>query len=223
VIRIAVPKGRLLAHSRRFLEQLGADLTGSSRRYTVRHPELDLEAVLLKIPDIPGVLDVGLVDFAIASDEWLFEADSKYESLVALCWYHVRVCVMAPAGDAADLSAAAARRHAKLTVATPYPGLTRRLLGHDAVDIFPVSGSAEAFPGRFCDLAVDCVESEETARCNDLAVVRDLLSCDVRLVARPGADQLEPAALRIVGAALACAVRPACTFASTATAERHLA
>jgi ATP phosphoribosyltransferase len=51
--------------------------------------------------------------------------------------------------------------------------------------VFLVSGATEALPGRFANLAVDCVESGETARCNGLDVVEDLLACDVRLVAGP--------------------------------------
>ncbi|WP_441248219.1 ATP phosphoribosyltransferase [Kitasatospora sp. McL0602] len=217
MIRLAVPKGRLWGDSTRLLQRLGMPIDARDRRYAFQHPTLELEAVALKIPDIPAAVADGLVDYAVASDEWLAEHDGRYDALTPLCWYHVRICVLAPElqadsfADRAARSVAAPRR--ALTVATPYPATAARLLNApEAFRIRHVVGAVEAYPGRMTDLAVDCVESGDTARANNLAEVGELLRCDVRLVAGPSADTAHRAAVHLRTVVTAEAVDGSCTF-----------
>ncbi|MCU1644042.1 MAG: phosphoribosyltransferase [Nocardia sp.] len=208
MIRLGVPTGRLWPHSRDLLRGLGFVVENHPRRYVFHRPACDIEALALKVPDLPAAIGDGLVDFAVGSDEWIAEHGCTCLPLMPLCWYHVRICLLAPtdrtcAGDG------------PVSVATPYPRLTERLVP-EAGTIRTVAGSAEVYPGRLTDLAVDCVETGTTAAANQLQKVRELLRCDVRLIARPGTDLTDPIALQIIAAAHATSADPDCCYATAA-------
>ncbi|WP_439681553.1 ATP phosphoribosyltransferase [Embleya sp. MST-111070] len=215
MIRLALPKGPLWKHSLDLMDRLGMPVSaGDERRYAHSHPGLDLEVVVLKIPDIAGALGDRLVDFAVAPDEWLTEDDTAHRPITTLCWYHVRLAVLAPKDRARELDEALRAPGRVLTVATPYPAATARLLRTRAeLRLRHVSGAVEAYPGRMSDLAVDCVESGDTARVNDLVEIRELLRCDVRLVAHPRTDMSTEAARRLLAAVHQAAVDPRCAHA----------
>lgn len=195
-MRVALPGGRLWPQSQALMTKLGIRDHMSSRRYVFGRGG-DLEILALKIPDIPAVLHDGRVDLAVASDEWLAEFHGAYVDLGALCWYHVTICLLAPADHDRSLTETIAR-----TVATPYPRLAARLLAARLLPaqsiIEPVRGAVEAYPGRLTDLALDCVETGTTASANGLVVVREVMRCDVRLAASPTADLTTPLAQEMI-------------------------
>lgn len=223
MIRIALPKSRLWKESCLLLQLLGMPMDTSDRRYVCSHPRARLEAVLLKIPDIPRAVADGWVDFAVACDEWLAEDDGPWIPMTPLCWYHLRMCVLAPEGGPETASRTFARPGRPLTVATSYPVTTSRLLGADGpVEVRSVAGAAEAYPGRMTDVAVDCVETGGTARANGLAIVRDLMRCDVRLVRSVSTDPSHPAARMVIDAVKTLAVDQACSFGQVRPPARSL-
>ncbi|MFE3105269.1 ATP phosphoribosyltransferase [Nocardia tengchongensis] len=210
-MRVGVPTGRLWTHSQDLLRQLGFDAGEErGRRYAFHRSAGDLEALALKVPDIPRALADGMIDFAAASDEWLVEHGGNYQSLVPLCWYHVRICVLAPV----DTSGQTEDTGRPATVATPYPRLAARLLPQNFT-IRAVTGSVEAYPGRLTDLAVDCVETGTTAAANALRPIQELARCDVRLIAHPATDLNDPRAREIIAAAQAISASPQCSYATT--------
>ncbi|WP_225731025.1 MULTISPECIES: ATP phosphoribosyltransferase [unclassified Nocardia] len=208
MIRLAVPGGRLWPHSLQLLHQLGITDVAGGRRYVFASPAADMQVLVLKVPDIPVVVDEGLVDLAVASDEWLAEHSGRYVSLIPLCWYHIRICVLAPEPDTATRGGADSWRR---TIATPYPRLAARLLGPRA-RIRPVAGAVEAYPGRITDLAIDCVETGVTAASNGLRVVRELWRGDVRLVASPHTDLTNPTVREVISALHATVVDRDCRY-----------
>ena len=214
-MRLAVPTGRLWTNSRNLLGQLGFTIGDEhARRYSFHRQAGDLEALALKVPDIPAALTDGFVDFAVGSDEWLAEHGGDYQSLVPLCWYHVRICVLAPADTTNPIETAG-----PATVATPYPNLTKQLLPQ-GFTIRAVAGAGEVYPGRFTDLAVDCVETGTTAVANGLRPVQELARCDVRLIARLGTELTHPLAQEIHIAAQASSADPDCGYATSLYATR---
>ncbi|WP_280243775.1 ATP phosphoribosyltransferase [Nocardia abscessus] len=218
MIRLALPKGRLAAGSARLLSLLGAPECVHERRYTFRHRQLPLEILLLKSSDIPHVVSDGGADFAVVGDEWLFECGGDLLPMTPLCWYHARICVLAPAAKADFFRSPPGSERQAWTIATPYPAITVRGLSPFAdVELRQVAGAVEAYPGRLTDLAVDCVETGATVRANGLTVVRELLRCDVRLVRARDADIENEVARHIIAAAEACAVDSSCAYGGAAT------
>jgi len=214
MIRLALPKGRLWQDSTRVLQRLGIPVGLGDRRYAFRHPSEDIDILILKIQDIPQAVTDGLIDFAVASDEWLVERGAQCVAMTPLCWYHVRISVLAP-GSAADYVARALDTgDGSFTVATPYPMIARRFEGSmPRIRYRHVTGAVEAYPGRLTDLAIDCLESGETARTNGLVEVRELVRCDVRLVRAVSADTRHPAAQQVIDAVLSTARDRECAFA----------
>ncbi|MGY1945581.1 ATP phosphoribosyltransferase [Nocardia asiatica] len=213
MIRLALPKGRLAADSARLLSSLGAGEPSHERRYAFRHRRLPLEILLLKSSDIPRVVSDGYADFAVVGDEWLIERGGDLVPMTPLCWYHARICVLAPADMACPFSSPPRSRNQAWTVATPYPAIAARgLSSFAAVEVRQVAGAVEAYPGRVTDLAIDCVETGATIRANGLTVVRELLRCDVRLVRGRDADTDTEVARRIIAAVEDCAVHSSCTY-----------
>lgn len=213
VIRVAVPKARLWPASAGFLRQLGFPAHLDPRRFHYEaHTDVgSIAAVALKLPDIASVLADGLVDFAVLSDEWVAEAQLSAVPLVPLCWYHARICVLEPAN---------AVMGARRTVATTFPHIARSWRGDFSVQVRPVSGSIEAFPGRLTDAAVDCVETGDTALRNGLIIGEELLRCDVRLMARHGVELTDAASRFIIAAAMRCSRDPGCEYGSSEYAVR---
>lgn len=179
----------------------------NNRRYDYHNTVQGLEVIALKTQDIPDVMARGMADFAIASDEWIEELDvTSYRSLVPLCWYHARLCVLAPADGYTVFGGV-------VSVATSYPNLTRRFLG-DEVSLHPASGSVEVYPGRLTSLAVDCVESGLTAHENNLVVMDEIRRCDVRLICSPHVDIEGPTSRRLIQAAKQLSANPDCTYST---------
>lgn len=208
MMRLAVPGGRLWDRSRGLLADLGVSTTSTGRRYVFDRPAGDLQCLALKIPDIAAALGEGLVDLAVASDEWLHEHNTTYTSLIPLCWYHVRICLLVPDRTVPGPG--------PWTVATPYPRLSAQMLGPERFRVRPVVGAVEAYPGHLTDLAIDCVETGATAASNGLTVARELLRADVRLVAGPNTDITTAVAREILSAAAGHADQPGCSFSDQA-------
>jgi|GEM_PF-6530802 len=209
MMRVALPGGRLWNHSLHMLDALEVTDPDAERCYVFHRPAGDLEVLALKIPDIPAAIDEGFVDVAVASDEWLAEHGGRYRSLIPLCWYHVRICLLTPEPHMPDLDI---RGPCPWTVATPYPRLSARLLDPDRFRIRPVAGAVEAYPGRLTDLAIDCVETGATAASNGLSIARELLCSDVRLVASPRADLANDVVQKVIARMSMLAWDPECRF-----------
>jgi len=221
MLRLALPKGRLWADSVRLMRQLGITVTPDDRQYVFRQPDFDLEVFALKIPDIPQVVAEGLVDLAVVSDEWLLERAATCVPMIPLCWYHVRICLLAPSG-VTDLRTSVKRGVAspeRVSVITPYVRLARTYLPEGRYQIRHVSGSAEAYPGRLADVAVDCVETGATLEHNGLAIVRTLVQADVRLVRAPTYDLNRPACARILAAIAGVADNIGCLYGASGTLQ----
>ncbi|MGF6884906.1 ATP phosphoribosyltransferase [Nocardia sp. GAS34] len=206
-MRLAVPGGRLWDRSRALLADLDVTTADARtrRRYVFDRPAGDLQCLVLKIPDIAAAVGDGLVDLAVASDEWLLERDIRYTSLIPLCWYHIRVALLVPEHSVPGAG--------PWSVATPYPRLAADMLDPDRFRIREVVGAVEAYPGQLTDLAIDCVETGTTAASNGLTIARELLRADVRLVAGPNTDITTAVAREVLSVAARHAVRAQCSFA----------
>ena len=205
-----MPKGRLWSHSLRYMRELGIEANWEERGYHYGDPGKNFQVTALKLQDIPQVLGDGLADFAIVSDEWLIETQVPCKPIIPLCWYHTKICLLRPETNSRSGSLPAG----KLSVATSLPGIAQWMLRGETYVLRTVTGAVEAYAGTITDLALDCVESGETARANALVVAEELFRCDVRLVRRAGDHSEGDAVQCVIRAAASTSLNPTCQFAS---------
>jgi ATP phosphoribosyltransferase len=178
-MRLGLPKGRLLPTSECVLADLGFERKSTSI-YRLAHSELTVW--LLKLCDIPGLVEEGCLDIGIAPDEWIEETGSLCERLATFDGYTTRVSVLAPPDHIPRLD-----QLERLRVATSFPNIARRYLRGQAskLDIVEIHGSAEAYPPELADVVVDCVETGDTAHQHGLIEVERLLDSRLRLISHP--------------------------------------
>jgi len=182
-LRLGLPKGRFLDFSLRVLADLGCpiDVPRKSSWEIVKSGQ-PVVVKLLKVQDVTRLLQVGKLDLGVSADEWMSELGVQLPAVLDLAWCVTSVVLALPDG--------AARRGAlgSLTIATPYPNLTRRFFtskGHPC-RILSVSGGTEALVPDICDGIVDCVETGQSLRDNRLEVCEVVMRrSSVRLFARP--------------------------------------
>jgi ATP phosphoribosyltransferase len=179
-LQLALPKGRVLTESCVVLRRLGFP-PPVTRSYRHETPDHTLVVRLLKSADIPRLVATGACHLGVAGDEWIDECSEPVERVMALDWYHAKLCLAANA---------AWHPSADPRVVTPFPRLAKRLLGEGEhrLKISAVAGSSEAFPPDLAGAIVDCVETGATLRANGLDVRKVLLECNVQLIATPGLE-----------------------------------
>jgi ATP phosphoribosyltransferase len=182
-VRIGLPKGRLIGISERALRGLGIE-RGSASVYRLRGE--DVTVWLLKMCDIPRLVEAGDLDIGIAPDEWIEEAGPTCERVASFDGYTTRVSVLAPDDHPNGMDG-----DQGLRVATSFPNVARRFLASRTsnLGVLEVHGSAEAYPPELADVVVDCVETGGTAREHGLVEVESLLDSRLHLITRPGGAQ----------------------------------
>jgi ATP phosphoribosyltransferase len=183
VVRLGLPKGRLLGTSERVLHALGVERAPSSPYRIVAG---DVVVWLLKMRDIPGLVARGELDMGIAPDEWIAECEGECDRLARLDGYSTRISMLVPQGRPLRLDALD-----ELRVATEFPNVTRRHLAGVVrkLRVIEVHGSCEAYPRELADGVVDCVESGDTARLHGLTEHQRLLNCGLHLIAHARARE----------------------------------
>jgi len=185
-IKIALPKGRLLAETAARLKEAGWGLDGynaSARLYRVKSRNFPrLSAKMFHERDIPVQVAIGNYDLGICGSDWLEELMVKYPSSALLrvgsLGYAQSALYVAvsPAGGASAVEAVRQKSDI-VRIASEYPNLAE----HFAINrrlrrfgIFPLWGAAEAYPPESADLALVCGTEEGLADCGLVPLSRVL-------------------------------------------------
>jgi ATP phosphoribosyltransferase len=166
MIRIGLPKGRMVAESYRFCAALGVEIKPGVLSYKVTVGDLRVAIYLIKPQDVARQLAANVLDLGLTGDEWLMEAGiPPARRCLETRSYEATLSLLMAAGDARP-------SHRAQLVATPYPNLARRLLSGVAPgsQILAVSGSSEAFVPDIADACIDVVETGNSAALNALVV-----------------------------------------------------
>jgi len=180
VIRIGLPKGRFLGKSLSVLEDIGCNIERPrTSSWTVSWKGLGIAIKTLKIQDIAKLLQTRDLDWGVCSDEWIAECGLQLRPIVDLDWCLTRVVF------AVSQAVSSKQRGDRLTIATPYPNLTRNYFAKKALPcrIIAVAGGTEALAPDICDGVVDCMETGQTLNDNGLTVQDVILDSSVRLFA----------------------------------------
>lgn len=190
VLRIALPKGRVLARLIDTLASVGLAVPNDlseSRRLVVPADrgesglDFDLEVLLLKNADVPVYVEHGVADLGVSGTDRLYESGV---SVFRPYTFPYGGCdIVLATRKEHDL--AYLRRLPLLRVATTYVRFTRDYfarLGWPA-EIIPLSGSVELAPVLgLADAVVDLTETGNTLRENDLVAVEVIGHTQLKLI-----------------------------------------
>ncbi|MEW6141941.1 MAG: ATP phosphoribosyltransferase [Chloroflexota bacterium] len=207
-IRLALPKGRLLASTSDVLSKGGldfADYAESTRMYSFRSARFPgVTAKMFQEKDIPVQVAVGNYDLGICGLDWVEELLARYPAsrLVKVADLGYGRTNVYAATRARSPTATRTDTLTSCRLVSEYPNLAEayavstRLRGFK---VFPVWGAAEVYPPESADLIVLREASEAGLAARGLTLVAKLLDSSACLIAN--ADAWERRDLSVV---LAC-------------------
>ena len=193
-IKIALPKGRLLAETSALLKRAGwglADYRETARLYRIESGSFpNLSASIFHERDIPIQVAIGNYDLGICGLDWIEELLAKYPSsallkvknleyaegaLYAAASFDERVSTVEEVQAKADI----------IRIVSEYPNLAESLalnLRLRRFSVFPLWGAAEVYPPENADLALVCGTAEELSDYG-LVPLKEVLSISAFLIA----------------------------------------
>lgn len=187
VLTLAVPnKGRLREPSLRLLKSAGMSFEVTDRVLSLRVRNVDVDLVLVRTEDIPGMLIERVADVGITGLDLMEEANgnSELQPLARLDFGFCRLAAAVPNSSAlrsiADLKG--------LRIATSHPRTTARFLAARSIpaQVVVLKGSVEAATKiALADAVVDLVSSGSTLKLNGLREIGVLLESQAVLAGLP--------------------------------------
>lgn len=195
LLTIAVPKGRPYGETVRLLREAGVagpELTDEeSRALLITCPAVGARFIVARDSDVPTYVEHGAADLGIVGKNVLMESEPKVYELLDLGYSVCRFILAAPA--VADprrlLDGSAARR-----VATKYPRMTEAYFRSKGLQVETIylHGSIEVAPKvGLADMVVDITETGRTLKENNLAIIDELWTSSMRLIANRAAYRLK--------------------------------
>ncbi|MEX2569847.1 MAG: ATP phosphoribosyltransferase [Gemmatimonadota bacterium] len=192
ILRIALPKGRMMDDALRLWARLGsgvADEHAESRRLIVPSADGRFEFLPVKSQDVPAYVEAGVADAGVVGYDVLHEHRPDVLHPLDLGFGACKVAIAAPAGtEYPHLSGAVTPR-----VATKYVSTARRFFAGRGlqVELVRISGSVEIAPLLgLSDWILDLVETGRTLRENGLVVVDTVLKSSARLIVNRASHKL---------------------------------
>lgn len=196
MLTFAVPKGRPFEPTVRLLREAGVagpELSeeDDSRALLIECPEQQTRFIIAKPSDVPTYVEHGAADVGIVGKDVLLEGQQKVYELLDLGYSHCRFILAAPAeaNPEALLDGSSHRR-----VASKYPRMTEEYFRKRGlqVEIIYLNGSIEVAPKvGLADMIVDITETGRTLRENNLAIMEDLWTSSMRLIANRASYRLK--------------------------------
>ncbi|MGH7665438.1 MAG: ATP phosphoribosyltransferase [Gemmatimonadaceae bacterium] len=188
MLRIALPnKGRLSDETQELFSDAGLEVRTRGQRALTASLGGEFEALFVRAQDIPEFVADGAADAGVTGWDLVQESERPLEMLMDLEFGRCRL-VLAAREESGIVSIDDIRGAPR--VATSFPRLTRRFFsdGGIAIDLVPVSGSAEIAPHiGIADIVVDLASTGSTLRVNGLREVTTILESTARLICGRGA------------------------------------
>ncbi|MBS3816746.1 MAG: ATP phosphoribosyltransferase [Candidatus Thermoplasmatota archaeon] len=168
---IALPKGRLMDNTMKYLKEAGIDLDLKKNRELVQSVDGN-KVVLSKPSDVPVYVEHG-IDIGIAGSDVLEERKSDVFVPIELDFGRCRLSVAVP--EEKDVSVEDFEGY---TIATEYPNLTSEYFEemNISIKIVGLDGSVEVAPRiSIADAIVDIVETGRTLKANDLVEIEKIM------------------------------------------------
>jgi len=194
-IKMALPKGRLIAATTCLLKETGLefkDYTPETRVYRLKSTKLPhLSAKVFQEKDIPIQIAVGNYDLGICSLDWIEELLAKYPTSallkVADLEYGKGNLYLATSryGNISSLQDLSAGQYS-WRIVSEYPNLAEIAalnLRLKRFRIFPVWGAAEVYPPENADMVLLWAEKEDEIKAQSLTPLKTLLPSNAFLIA----------------------------------------
>jgi ATP phosphoribosyltransferase len=186
-VKLAIQRsGRLTENTLELLRAIGLDFESYGQRLFSRCRNFPLSILYVRDDDIPEYVALGTVDLGIVGRNLIHEEGVAVEELETLGYGFCSLVVAVPR----DSGYQSPRDLASGTVATSYPGSTRRFfagLGANP-EIITISGSVEVAPTiGLADAIVDLTSTGSSLILNDLRPIATILESEAILAAHPGA------------------------------------
>jgi ATP phosphoribosyltransferase len=193
-VKIALPKGRLLAETATLLEAAGWGLSGYHKGMPSYRPKSQKSPNLLtkvfQEKDIPIQVAVGNYDLGICGLDWIEELLVKYPSsalvkLRNLGYGEGTLYVVASRSEAnAGVEEMKARKEV-IRLASEYPNMAESFaldLRLKRFSVFPLWGAAEVYPPESADLALIAGGKEAQALNHDLVPLSNVIDFSAYLI-----------------------------------------
>ncbi len=192
--RLALPKGRMLARTSEFLNAIGLgfdDYNSKTRIYRMQSQKFSsLSAKMLNERDIPVQVAIGNYDVGICSSDWLQELQARYPAsrvfkIADLGFDRSQIYLACSAGSKISTDEMATSEKT-WRIVTEYPALAETAaykMRLKKFRIFPLWGSAEAYPPENADLAVLKVNDEKALKALNLLPVCQIAESGACIVA----------------------------------------
>jgi len=194
-IKIALPKGRLLAETAVLLQESGWGLSGyheAARFYHLKSRKFpNLSVKVFQEKDVPIQVAVGNYDLGICGLDWIEELLVKYPSSALVKVKNLgygRVALYIAGSRAAGLCTLedVKARQGVVRIASEYPNLAESFAVKFRLrrfNIFPVWGAAEVYPPESADLVLITGRAEEEFFNYNLVSVNKVLDSSAFLIA----------------------------------------
>ena len=194
-LTFALPKGRPFGQTVDLLRKAGMagpELTDEeSRSLLVTCPEQGVRFIIARDSDVPTYVEHGAADLGVVGKNVLMELEPKVYELLDLGYSACRFILAAPsnADPARLLDGSSSRR-----VATKYPRMTEAYFQSRGIQVETIylHGSIEVAPKvGLADMIVDITETGRTLKENNLAIIDDLWTSSMRLIANRASYRLK--------------------------------
>ncbi len=189
-------KGRLADGGFDLIKRAGVKLAYGRDELMRRAENTPLDLMLIRDDDIPNFVASGACDYGIVGENVLYEAQAKTRRLegieIAMKLGFAR-CKLKLASPKDGLIKRVEDLQGR-TVATSYPGLTRKFLAERGVEaeMVEMGGSVEVAPRMgVADAICDLVSSGATLEANGLEAFETVLESEAVLIKRPQARDPE--------------------------------
>jgi ATP phosphoribosyltransferase len=194
-VKLALPKGRLMAETSALLERAEwglSDYHEGTRSYRLTGRKFpDLQAKIFHEKDIPIQVAVGNYDFGICGLDWVEELTARYPSSALIRLRDLGFgggvihALAAPDGEPAILDGLRARPD-PVRLVSEYPNLAEAYalrLRFKRFSVFPLWGGAEVYPPESADLALMAARGPDAPSDHGLTAVGTVLRFSACLIA----------------------------------------
>lgn len=180
-LRLALPKGRLFDQTVSYLEERGISLTFRKRELVAFNEAHNLQVMMVKNSDLPVYVHHGIAGLGVCGSDVIYESGHSFFELLTFPFGETRICL---AGKEEEALPGAARE--TVTVATKFTRFSRDFFHQRGlpVEIIKLNGSVELAPVLgLAPFIVDLVETGSTLKAHNLAVLEELATTEVKLIA----------------------------------------
>ena len=197
LLNIALPKGRLGDQVYRLLERVGYDCRSiyeDNRKLVFENPAVGVRYLLVKPGDVTIYVEHGAADVGIVGKDILEDARPDVYELLDLGIGRCRMAVAAKRGYVEDTGRT-------LRVATKFENIAKRYyagLNRD-IEVIRLGGSIELAPLLgLSDVIVDIVESGNTIRENNLAVLNEFMEISALFIANKSSFKFKNSVITVM-------------------------